>query len=637
MKRKLISVILVVALSLSLLCGCGTLFVLNAEVDYNQILATINYNGMIEYVKKGEVTALMNSTGYTYVSQYGYSVEDTVDLMVESLAKRKLLILKAEEYYVEEYNKTHDDKIDKTALSNDIIYNKLITPAELKKAIEGANETLQTAYDEIYEELEKDEILNSGGSVSNDDDSTSETEDEVEFRPVPPEDEEDFDPNAPVQNMPKYFTDSSNWENKTKLQERAYNKLMSNLKSNYLSYDYYLKSEVEQILLDNYKDYISATGELDDIVNVEYQELILKNKITFTSKSDYETALTNEENIAYHPIYRNEGGNILMYGYVKNILLKFDDELTAELENFESTGVNNSAALTLFRKSLADKISVPVSNLNYNAESSEKHNCLSAHTHTGSKASCKYHVCADSECELSPYVWKITVGDLTYYPDDLEGKTEEEIIESINNGTFESDMKFSAEKIMALISKDLSLVSSVDETIEVMEKWIYLVSDDTGMFADDDTLNNYLIVPEGSTSSYVEEFTDLGRALVNQGKGTYTLDQTVVDGLKGSYIYSAAATGKTIAYCVTEYGIHIMIVTALATDYGSVPEGQDYYEDSSVKEKIKEKITTDYETQYYYDFQNDFLSGQAIESMITYNESVKNQVIKESKKTFGIK
>lgn len=59
-------------------------------------------------------------------------------------------------------------------------------------------------------------------------------------------------------------------------------------------------------------------------------------------------------------------------------------------------------------------------------------------------------------------------------------------------------------------------------TLEVATEWLYRVNDDPGMFATDTYNgvtgkgNGYLITPEGEKSTYVDEFTALGRALVKK-------------------------------------------------------------------------------------------------------------------------
>ena len=284
---------------------------------------------------------------------------------------------------------------------------------------------------------------------------------------------------------------------------------------------------------------------------------------------------------------------------------------------------------------MAERISVPISNLKYNENSSESHDCMAKHTHTGSKSSCKYHVCDNNECPLSPYVWKLTINGQTFYPDDLDGKSEDKILESLRNGTFESNLKFGIDKVMNMLAIDLNAATDTDGKIEVMEKWVYLVSDDTGMFADDNTLKNYLIVPEGSKSSWVQEFTDLGRALVDGGVGCYSISDAKADQLKGCYVYEEAATGERIAYCITEYGVHIMVLSKLPYDYSLVGADVTEYNDASVKEKILENIKKDYETQYYYDFQKNFLNNETLKELISYNKDVKKQIISETNKLLG--
>ena len=140
---------------------------------------------------------------------------------------------------------------------------------------------------------------------------------------------------------------------------------------------------------------------------------------------------------------------------------------------------------------------------------------------------------------------------------------------------------------------------------EAIADWLYLVNDDDGMFESD----TYTVTPDGSDSSYVEEYTVLARKLASQGAGSYYDAQATsfTDGVALSYTveegktptalleqangktYSISAEvststdadgeeltttvytlkteeGNEISFIVNDYGIHVIFVKSLYVD-----------------------------------------------------------------------
>ena len=90
--KKILAVLLVAVIAISVLVGCDVI-TKNEERDYNQELAVIRYKGLTASVTKGEFNESFNSLAYYYVYYYGYTVEETAELILDSLAERELLIL----------------------------------------------------------------------------------------------------------------------------------------------------------------------------------------------------------------------------------------------------------------------------------------------------------------------------------------------------------------------------------------------------------------------------------------------------------------------------------------------------------------------------------------------------------------
>lgn len=96
-----------------------------------------------------------------------------------------------------------------------------------------------------------------------------------------------------------------------------------------------------------------------------------------------------------------------------------------------------------------------------------------------------------------------------------------------------------------------------------------MVNDDSGMYntssnnAITGNDNGYLIAPKGKDSSFVAEFTTLGRALIN---GESDIEGVAYDELKNKgYDINGKGLGA-YGWCVTDYGIHFMFVSYIPYD-----------------------------------------------------------------------
>ena len=138
-------------------------------------------------------------------------------------------------------------------LSSDTDIVTLLTPAEIDNAIKETNTTMQSWYDTIVEELEK-EAATEDDEVTDDEDKEEdeEKEDVLEPRPVRPADAEaKFDPNATVETFTKKFFDEGyDYGHKdSEFITKALADLKSDLEKNYRNYDYYLNKNYESAWL----------------------------------------------------------------------------------------------------------------------------------------------------------------------------------------------------------------------------------------------------------------------------------------------------------------------------------------------------------------------------------------------------
>ncbi|MEG1613604.1 MAG: hypothetical protein RR357_05505, partial [Clostridia bacterium] len=142
MKVKLLAIVLVMVMVVTFLTGCD-IITKNEERDFSQVVAKVNYNGLSAVVTKAELYESYNSYGYYYTTYYGYTIAETVDLLVESLANRQLLLM---------YAKSEMANKKGVSINSDIV--TLLTDAEADAAVKDTNKTMQSWYDNIIKELQ---------------------------------------------------------------------------------------------------------------------------------------------------------------------------------------------------------------------------------------------------------------------------------------------------------------------------------------------------------------------------------------------------------------------------------------------------------------------------------------------------
>lgn len=589
MKKKVLALLLVAAIFATVLAGCNVI-TKNEERDYKQVVSTVTYNGHSATVTKQDVVTVFNSYGYYYVYYYGYTYEEACKTILESLTQRKLLILYAKDYFAP------DGYADGIAG-----LEAILSAREKKIAIENVNADMEDALKTLIEDLEKEEASNSGSNITENkdieivakeevtykagdefdldnyelsvktDDGTESVEittdmvegslpdmsvpgvkvlkvrynDKVyeyefevasatEARPVRPSDGEVAeDPDEEYTGeLPKKFTEQGyvSEQASSPYYEQAVKTLNSNLASNYTGYDEYYEEELETMLLAKLQRKLASAELTPEKIEKELSEkaavTVAANKETF-SKSDsaYSSALTSGvTGIGYH----QKAG----YGFVYNILLQFSDEQTAMLKKYAEGGVyyQGDEIYKQIRDGEAQKITVNIANLEYDPEyECEDHDC-GLENCTGD---CDKHTCGNAQCPSNAYI------------------------------AYEVDVQTVLGWIKADLDKAAAIADKYERQMAILEvaaQWTYRVNEDSGMFASSETAekaitNNglgYLVTPEGEESTYVEEFTEQGRALIKKGIGSYM-------------------TGDTLEsmYCVTDYGIHILVVSYIPYDFNA--------------------------------------------------------------------
>ena len=622
--KKLLAVILVTIIAITVFAGCDVI-TKNEERDYNQSLATVKYAGLTSTVTKGEFNESFNSLAYYYVYYYGYTVDEAADAILDSLAQRKLLIL-----YV------RDEIAKLNSKPNTVDVSELLTEVEKNEAVKSANESMSKWYKQVFEELWKE--ANSTDDTTDDtkdDDKVDET-DKIAARPTrPAKKEAEVDYNKPldpakaeIKFFEKPYKDlytEKEWDELNKVEgkadyiPKALNELKKQLADNYKSYDYYLNSAYETQLISKYKRELVKDFNLKDTaIQAEYERYVSLNKEKFSieTEANYKSAISSSlTNTVYHPT--SEHG----YGYVFNILFKFSDEQSTELKNF-TAGQPDKTIVEKYRAQLANKIEVMKSNPDYDpdevCEECEK-------AQKDNKDPNKY--CTKEKCNARPYEV------------DSEGNIK----------------KYNVMDVINELTAKLDAATSFEAKREIAAQYVYMVNDDSGMYntssnnAITGNGNGYLIAPKGKNSSFVAEFTTLGRALIN---GESDIEGVAYDELKNKgYDINGKGLGA-YGWCVTDYGIHFMFVSYIPYDTTVSGVADDlippdyivYYgreDDENDKNKtLRDVIVQDLkskntEARYQIAAQNAIAANK--DNSISRNKKAWEKTVKELKKSLGVK
>lgn len=651
MKRKLLAIVIVVAVIASLTVGCSSgIFEIDGNRDYHQVVATVQYNQMSAPIYKGDVLVSYSQYAPIYMQYYGMSSEEVVEYLYQNLSRQKLVLLYAKDYLAKnDLGITDDAAIAK--LSNE----DFLTVDEIRYCIEKTNKTFEDSWQQLISDLEDEQEQNSGDS-DEEGEKTEEDEDLLEARPGREEEEESdeyVDQGLTDKNeLPEKFVDyvndkisSEEDEDAQKNMQSALNDLNKNLESSYKDYDYYLNSYYETRILEKYEEMLgeSLPEITDDEINTYYTKLKNTQISNYIDESAYSSALSSATNLIYHT---TKG-----YSQVRSILLKFSEDQTAALENVQSLLEGNDTAIENYRALLAlgsdvvsseelgiyenltdNGIKVNVSNPDYNADEDE---LKDAYTDLGVDYRVILYAMANDIAEKA---------DKLVEAAKAQGITDADQLEAVRNYALS----------------------------EAVTDWLYLVNDDEGMFESD----TYTVTPDGSSSTYVEEYTVLARKLAAQGAGSYynesadnfeegvALSYTVEEGKTPTELLEQA-NGKTysissevmkstdendeelsttvytlkteegneISFIVNDYGIHVVFVKSLFLDdsqSSAITEIKD--EDGEAKGYLvgpDYKYSTEVKVEYVKDENGD--KTDEIKEITVEIKTVK-EVLKESVK-----
>lgn len=519
MKKRFLSIIssiVAVVMSFAVASGCK-IITKDINREMQTVVATVkidDYGGEEDIIRKQDLIMAYLNYGYYYVQYYGYTQENTFNLIVNNLINNRILIQNAMK---ENSLKTQDDIV--TYLGED---EMLDVNYNTKKAI---NDLIDGYEDDDEEESVGDTLI-----------------EEVRTVPTDAENEEKETTDEEKKN---YSIDL----NSTDERKSALNKVLKLFKNNGLLGDYnYKTGDITQT--DYYKNIYKSY--LESALLTKWQKTITDSarKITFeeletayTEKLNKQKAWSNEEFVealgnasASDPILYWGYGN---YGYVYNILLGVSDDQETLIEAIKTDDPNISDD-DYNKKRNEILAGVTAKDLRYTW-------IQSGYDFDGSKFTGDYTFAKNSDNSL-PFkgaVTKVKEADkdnsAEYRVDSIYKYGLDSFIDMMEEYVYgakqNSAQKRGNDNDPVYRKLDGRNLSTTEYDAKINEL-LFAFSTDSGSL---NTWKGYAVKPavDGSnTEEYVATFADAARQLIEMGKNSYIV-------------------------VATDYGYHIMFFSAL--------------------------------------------------------------------------
>lgn len=580
MKKRLMCLIIALAMAMSCLGGCTFLYEagvirVDNEKAYNLSVATVTYMDKTVEVTRGELVEVYNAQGYQYVESYGYTVKDACDLLINQLANQKIIRIWGESQSV--------------AGSKDGLTIATLLNAEKNEGVKTINETLRTSYDQYLDVVLKEMNISKVEGESNvDKDRTA--------RALPTIEEEEFDREEYVSaDIAETDIDKSFFvaiqeeiasETNAKVQKAmklALSRLTAVLCANYYldtaeeCYDYLLNKQLIGMVDANISDHIKSLSP-DEEATIDSKVLAAYELYKDTQKQKYdadETKLGSDvaaylETLVYVP---TSG-----YGEVKNVLIQFTDEQNARYKAYKAKGYSDEDNLA-FRDNLAKEITVKFSSVDF-------------------------------------YDWYDNCYDEDDYDDTHILYDWRDVVVEQSGATITEDMSIDA--FMLELKADLESASDYAGKLKVVDNYIYGYGEDTGMF---NAKNDYVISPVDSENSWVEEFTELGQALC----GGYDDSEEYKHISKANLITGNWGEVGATGWVVTDYGVHIIYVTKIigaevdADNYITLDTVINLKTGKTLREVIKDGVVGTMQNHKTTAFENDIFETNKDDFTIVYH------------------
>ncbi len=623
MKKGLVFVVAIVVILTFVLAGCN-LIVTNEERDGDQVVATVEHNGLIGEITKKEFSNYFLQNYQTYSSYFQWSVEEAGEYFISLLARQKMLTILATEKLTD--GKVDKDKFNAIASKNiqkgdttkgygvySAYLMSLLQPDEQKYVKEQTNKMFIDAYEEkIQTEIENDKIREESENKDNDKNKGKEP------RPVKSKDEStEFKPDSSVRPEDvaeiKSFFDDEKYkpnENSSQYEKDAFKERERALSENYITYEYYLAKQIETRITTKYEELDEFKDTSDIKIKVEnlYATTLAEQEKSYKTASNYKSAIEGSSPVIYH------NGR---YVKIKSILLQFSDKQKSDL-SYINSAFSKEIALKL-REALVfgniDALDIPAtidkdnlglkvykSNLKYDP------NKTAGDPSKVDKSKIDPNKSLQEIAEEFNYPY---LPDLSFDPEKDESDTNQkwqtfdfaqviaeigaEIKEIENTAATGYDNEYPNQNTSDPAYQIGKKMYIAQKKAEAFENWIYTVNDDSGMFEG----KEYTESPVGNSSDYVTEFAGLVRQLLldngtagsisitNTGTslgGNFTnINKTQIDVpkfenniAKKDQVTIYTDTTNDISFVINEFGVHIVMLTTVPVDMAYNVEGDQY-------------------------------------------------------------
>ena len=464
--------------------GC-TFLVTDNEKDLKQSIATVNISGTMEKdeaykeyaddiqslvdkgglvtdIPKRDLIAYFLSTGYNYVQNYGYTYEDTFNMLIDGLVEQKILTQYAVAYYLKNGK---DMSVDKCM---EYVNAELAKASTKQKALLEANpQVLTMKY-----------FLTEGGTNSEDFDkavyslkkSLNSSLDSAEANYITAKDDEHTHDetrttptNVNTQKedfIPKKADGALDYEIYTgrnaldacgtyekvdgstvTSRKKAYNAFLSNLQgyglikegedtANVTELDYYyleLSSSLANALVTKYGEDLQETATeflSEEYVSAKYKELYDAQELAYKNDpTAFDTALDSVSDTSF-ALYGKKD-----FGFVYNILIPFSSAQSAEYAVAKNKGLSQEQLFGVRRQILEDVEAKDLRSAWFCADNEDEHYAyLNTECYTANNAERKYlffenNFTKTEEYEgLKQYAGKYSYNGTVKTPDENDGE-----------------------------------------------------------------------------------------------------------------------------------------------------------------------------------------------------------------------
>lgn len=619
---KLAALVSLIAIVFGGLAGCS-LFEVNAGRDMDQVAATVNIDGNADSevkIYKRDMLAGYMSYGYYYVQKYGYTTSKAYQLVLNNLVNNEVIIASgknalagSDALSVEDVNSYGIENVLSLLASDKDVekYENGKKSAGTDGYTKGLNDYVASAYasakttskDASFRFVEKEDVLKAVSDAVNNVNSfidsfmDSEKEDDdhdhehisYTTRTVPTmeAEEEKVDVDA-CMNVIKNDTKGLNAKvtgDRLKALGKGYKKLVElglvtdgenyyegNDKNNatvmsVMQLGYFkdsVRSAIDSKLVDKYEKKLrdEKTATEDELWS-QYEQLKAKQESEYTGDiSALETALGNVSSSNF-VVYNSSIG----YGYVSHLVIEYTEEQKAEITKAkgEDNATNESVKKAVDK--LADKIVVK------DLRDSWVKSGYGTYDGTNFKFGKKYVY--NTNGSLATYQGNIS--EVTYYTEEVDDK--EEVHFNFGKVTAENkDVSYLKNVLKDYLGVNVTATGVANQAKNAdgadyktlnaegrkavtnnFEDIKFAFSTDTGNF---NKYLGYLYSPLTAANNYVPEFVAACKTAVEGG------------------------AGSVVMFMSESYGLHVLMCTETAKDYGMYADKDAFKADLAVKGSV---------------------------------------------------